>query len=150
MGGVEWRRGEISKMMEMDGHETKLVTMADRATQTDEPYEPTMEMEHKQKKPRGRKRKSLEDATINMDPSAPRMDGIDFKHIDQLSSPKRKRLREEKIKPIEELKFADIKSYNRNQLRAYCSIYGRRHLSSRIQTHNSVLIYPWIYPPLAV
>lgn len=53
-------------------------------------------------------------------------DGIQFKMLSQLPSTKIQRLRSEKIKPIEELTFNDIKAYNRNQLRAYCSVYGIR------------------------
>lgn len=53
-------------------------------------------------------------------------DGIQFKILDQLPDAKIQRLRSEKIKPIEQLTFSDIKAYNRNQLRAYCSVYGIR------------------------
>jgi hypothetical protein len=51
-------------------------------------------------------------------------DGIQFKMVDELPDVKVKRLKSEKIKPIEELTFEDIKAYNRNQLRAYCFVYG--------------------------
>jgi hypothetical protein len=52
-------------------------------------------------------------------PSGPvyECDGIQFKMLDELVDVKVKRLRSEKIKPIEELTFDDIKAYNRNQLR---------------------------------
>lgn len=53
-------------------------------------------------------------------------DGIQFKVLEQLPDMKIQRLRSEKIKPIEALTFSDIKAYNRNQLRAYCSVYGIR------------------------
>lgn len=53
-------------------------------------------------------------------------DGIQFKMLEQLPDTKIQRLRTEKIKPIENLTFEDIKAYNRNQLRAYCSVYGIR------------------------
>lgn len=51
-------------------------------------------------------------------------DGIQFKLLEDLADSKVKRLKSEKIKPIEELTFEDIKAYNRNQLRAYCFVYG--------------------------
>lgn len=51
-------------------------------------------------------------------------DGIQFKTLEELAEVKVKRLKSEKIKPIEELTFDDIKAYNRNQLRAYCFVYG--------------------------
>jgi hypothetical protein len=51
-------------------------------------------------------------------------DGIQFKMVEELPDVKVKRLKSEKIKPIEELTFEDIKAYNRNQLRAYCFVYG--------------------------
>lgn len=57
-------------------------------------------------------------------PQLPEADGVQFKYVEQLPDAKIKRLREEKIKPIEELTFDDIKAYNRNQLRAYCFVYG--------------------------
>ncbi len=54
----------------------------------------------------------------------PEADGVQFKYLHQLPEAKVRRLRDEKIKPIEELTFEDIKAYNRNQLRAYCFVYG--------------------------
>lgn len=47
-----------------------------------------------------------------------------FVTIDQLPEVKRKRMRDKMLKPIEELTFADIRSYNRDQLRCYCFIYS--------------------------
>lgn len=52
------------------------------------------------------------------------MDGITFRSIDQIAEPKRARLAEKDLKPIEHLTFADIRSYNRDQLRAFCFVYG--------------------------
>lgn len=54
----------------------------------------------------------------------PEADGVQFKLLHQLPEAKVRRLRDEKIKPIESLTFEDIKAYNRNQLRAYCFVYG--------------------------
>lgn len=54
----------------------------------------------------------------------PEADGVQFKLLHQLPEAKVRRLRDEKIKPIEDLTFDDIKAYNRNQLRAYCFVYG--------------------------
>mmetsp|Transcript_12217 Transcript_12217/g.37260 ORF Transcript_12217/g.37260 Transcript_12217/m.37260 type:complete len:424 (-) Transcript_12217:256-1527(-) len=107
-----------------EGHESRMVAVADRGTQTDEPYEPHLDFDGKEKKSRGRKRKSMEEPSGDIDPNNPLIDEIEFKRVEQLTSAKRLRLKTEKIKPIEELTFDDIKKYNRNQLRAYCSIYG--------------------------
>lgn len=69
------------------------------------------------------------DPSILLAPTAPatnlpEADGVQFKYLHQLPEAKVRRLRDEKIKPIEELTFDDIKAYNRNQLRAYCFVYG--------------------------
>ncbi|EME26139.1 uncharacterized protein Gasu_62120 [Galdieria sulphuraria] len=52
------------------------------------------------------------------------IDNIEFRLKDDLSEPKRRRLDERGVKPVEEVTFAELKSYNRDQLRAYCYIYG--------------------------
>lgn len=43
---------------------------------------------------------------------------------DQLSELKMARLMDKKVKPFEELTFVDLRTYNRDQLRAYCFVYG--------------------------
>jgi len=53
------------------------------------------------------------------------IDNIEFRLKDDLPEPKRRRLEERGVKPVEEVTFAELKSYNRDQLRAYCYIYGR-------------------------
>eukprot|EP00871_Galdieria_phlegrea_P004169 jgi/Galph1/4753/GphlegSOOS_G3387.1 len=52
------------------------------------------------------------------------IDNIEFRLKDDLPGPKRRRLDERGVKPVEEVTFAELKSYNRDQLRAYCYIYG--------------------------
>ncbi|KAK4526226.1 hypothetical protein GAYE_SCF22MG4140 [Galdieria yellowstonensis] len=52
------------------------------------------------------------------------IDNVEFRLKDDLPEPKRRRLEERGVKPVEEVTFAELKSYNRDQLRAYCYIYG--------------------------
>ncbi|GJQ10442.1 hypothetical protein GpartN1_g2233.t1 [Galdieria partita] len=52
------------------------------------------------------------------------IDNIEFRLKEDLPEPKRRRLDERGVKPVEEVTFAELKSYNRDQLRAYCYIYG--------------------------
>lgn len=47
-----------------------------------------------------------------------------FVEVDKLTDMKQKRMKDKKLKPIEELTFDDIRGYNRDQLRCYCYIYG--------------------------
>uniref|UniRef100_A0A7S2ZW48 Uncharacterized protein n=1 Tax=Rhodosorus marinus TaxID=101924 RepID=A0A7S2ZW48_9RHOD len=113
-----------------EGLRRGMVSVTERGTQTEERYEAGTIIDRKR---RARKRKLFvdkiaEEMTDSTD--YPQLDGIEFKRADRLSSPKRKRLLEEKIKPIEELTFDDIKKYNRNQLRAYCSVYGAQGFRS--------------------
>lgn len=73
-------------------------------------------------------------------------DGIQFKLLEQLPDTKIQRLRTEKIKPIEWLTFADIKAYNRNQLRAYCSVYGIRR-KKKAEMEKDMARYASLFHP---
>mmetsp|Transcript_20657 Transcript_20657/g.83857 ORF Transcript_20657/g.83857 Transcript_20657/m.83857 type:complete len:94 (+) Transcript_20657:130-411(+) len=44
--------------------------------------------------------------------------------VSQLPDIRVQRLNEMDIKPVEELTFEDIRNYSRDQLRAYCYVYG--------------------------
>lgn len=73
-------------------------------------------------------------------------DGIQFKTLEQLPDTKIQRLRSEKIKPIESLTFSDIKAYNRNQLRAYCSVYGIRR-KKKAEMERDMARYAALFHP---
>lgn len=73
-------------------------------------------------------------------------DGIQFKILEQLPDTKIQRLRAEKIKPIESLTFSDIKAYNRNQLRAYCSVYGIRR-KKKAEMERDMARYAALFHP---
>lgn len=73
-------------------------------------------------------------------------DGIVFHRVEKLEEPRRQRLRQEGIKPIEELTFNDIKVYNRNQLRAYCFIYGVKRKTKR-QMEQDMARYCSLFHP---
>lgn len=73
-------------------------------------------------------------------------DGIQFKTLEQLPDTKIQRLRSEKIKPIELLAFSDIKAYNRNQLRAYCSVYGIRR-KKKAEMERDMARYAALFHP---
>lgn len=73
-------------------------------------------------------------------------DGIQFKVLHQLPDTKIQRLRTEKIKPIELLTFADIKAYNRNQLRAYCAVYGIRR-KKKAEMERDMARYSALFHP---
>lgn len=73
-------------------------------------------------------------------------DGIQFKLLEQLPDTKIQRLRTEKIKPIENLTFNDIKAYNRNQLRAYCSVYGIRR-KKKAEMEKDMARYAALFHP---
>lgn len=49
---------------------------------------------------------------------------LEFRTMDQLPFEKQRRFKHYKIKPIEELTIQDLEHFNRDQLRAYCYIYG--------------------------
>lgn len=73
-------------------------------------------------------------------------DGIQFKILEQLPDTKINRLKTEKIKPIESLTFSDIKAYNRNQLRAYCSVYGIRR-KKKAEMERDMARYAALFHP---
>lgn len=73
-------------------------------------------------------------------------DGIQFKILEQLPDTKINRLKTEKIKPIETLTFTDIKAYNRNQLRAYCSVYGIRR-KKKAEMEKDMARYAGLFHP---
>lgn len=73
-------------------------------------------------------------------------DGIQFKILEQLPDTKINRLKTEKIKPIESLTFSDIKAYNRNQLRAYCSVYGIRR-KKKAEMEKDMARYAALFHP---
>lgn len=73
-------------------------------------------------------------------------DGITFRLVEQLPDQKIKRLRDEKIKPIEELTFEDIKAYNRNQLRAYCYVYGIKR-KKKAEMERNMAKYAALFHP---
>lgn len=88
------------------------------------------------------------DPTAAMPHSLPmyEADGIQFKILEQLPDTKIQRLRSEKIKPIETLTFSDIKAYNRNQLRAYCSVYGIRR-KKKAEMERDMARYAALFHP---
>lgn len=47
-----------------------------------------------------------------------------FVTVDKLIEMKQARIKDKKLKPIEDLTFEDIRGYNRDQLRCFCYIYG--------------------------
>lgn len=53
-----------------------------------------------------------------------RVDDASFVTEDQLNEFKVARLTDKKVKPFEQLTFQDLRTYNRDQLRAYCYAYG--------------------------
>lgn len=73
-------------------------------------------------------------------------DGIQFKPVSQLPEAKIRRLRDEKIKPVEHLTFDDIRAYNRNQLRAYCFVYGVKR-KRKAEMEESMAKYASLFHP---
>jgi len=91
------------------------------------------------------------DASILLAPQTPSQnlpeaDGVQFKYLHQLPEAKVRRLRDEKIKPIEELTFDDIKAYNRNQLRAYCFVYGIKR-KKKAEMEKNMAKYAALFHP---
>ncbi|CDF40653.1 unnamed protein product [Chondrus crispus] len=67
-----------------------------------------------------------------------------FVTADQLEDIKRQRMRGKNLKPIEELTFQDILSYNRDQLRCYCYIYSTpRRKKSEMEVDMARFVSLW-------
>lgn len=80
-----------------------------------------------EKRSRGEKPASVEGTVITEEPKGNitvREGHAELKMESFLSETRLKRLKEMRIKPVEKLTFEDIRNYNRDQLRAYCYVYG--------------------------
>lgn len=67
-----------------------------------------------------------------------------FVEEDQLDSMKKKRMTDKELKPIEKLTFADVASFNRDQLRCYCFIYGcPRRKKSEMEIDMALSVCLW-------
>lgn len=67
-----------------------------------------------------------------------------FVEENQLDSMKRKRMIDKELKPIEKLTFADVSSFNRDQLRCYCYIYGcPRRKKSEMEIDMALFVCLW-------
>lgn len=67
-----------------------------------------------------------------------------FVTFDQLESVKQQRMQGKNLKPIEELTFQDILTYNRDQLRCYCYIYSTpRKKKSEMEVDMARFVSLW-------
>lgn len=63
---------------------------------------------------------------------------------DQLDDVRKKRMQDKELKPFEYLTFADVASYNRDQLRCYCFIYGTpRRKKSEMELDMAMFLCLW-------
>eukprot|EP00177_Eucheuma_denticulatum_P000774 GFKZ01001398.1.p1 GENE.GFKZ01001398.1~~GFKZ01001398.1.p1 ORF type:complete len:1053 (-),score=241.78 GFKZ01001398.1:4707-7775(-) len=67
-----------------------------------------------------------------------------FATYDQLEDVKKKRMQDKDLTPIEKLTFADLASFNRDQLRCYCFIYGTpRRKKSEMEIDMAMFVCLW-------
>lgn len=67
-----------------------------------------------------------------------------FATYDQLEEVKKKRMHDKNLTPIEKLTFAEVASFNRDQLRCYCYIYGTpRRKKSEMEIDMAMFVCLW-------